>query len=163
MHANETAHEPQTKKRRIEELKSSTDALSEIDKFRSLLETKLNQDAKDLETSDSRSIHLTGVIGEDDYDISTENEIQRDNAPKFNRIKVTNQEEADAKTNNLTEIVEDGFKCLHCGFLTKWKPSIKIHIGLHFDGLSFECKYCDKVFPNKRSLYSHTHIQHKRK
>ena len=77
------------------------------------------------------------------------------------KIKVSSQEEAKLKTIELIEIVNDGFKCSYCGHISKRKDNMESHIEIHFDGLQYPCKSCDKVFPRKNSLSSHKSMLHR--
>ena len=182
MHNNGDGNEPQSKKRRISKggLESDPDTLCET-----LVETtttnekdKLEQNissnhakkdvTQTLETTTNENLNDSKTqsceFGQNiSIDLTREDETQKlkyniDRTPVSDKIKVSSQEDADLKTVELTQKVGELYKCLHCG--ATMKNNIKTHIGLHFDGLRFDCKYCDKVFPNKRSLYSHN-IQHK--
>ena len=59
-------------------------------------------------------------------------------------------EEIEKKTANLYQKKDGVFTCLAC---LAW--TMKIHIGVHFDGLSYTCSLCNKEFRSKKSLITH--------
>ena len=56
-----------------------------------------------------------------------------------------------------------GWKCSICGKESAQKVNLVKHIeSVHFpDMFSYECKYCDKTFNAKNSLYAHVSRTHK--
>lgn len=56
-----------------------------------------------------------------------------------------------------------GWKCTICGKESAQKVNLVKHIeSVHFpDMFSYECKYCDKTFNAKNSLYAHVSRTHK--
>eukprot|EP00092_Neocalanus_flemingeri_P024679 GFUD01026768.1.p1 GENE.GFUD01026768.1~~GFUD01026768.1.p1 ORF type:complete len:298 (-),score=76.25 GFUD01026768.1:57-950(-) len=50
-----------------------------------------------------------------------------------------------------------GWQCFECNKYAKTKQVLKKHIEIHLEGLSFACKYCDKVCKTRNSLNVHVH------
>ena len=65
--------------------------------------------------------------------------------------------ELDRKIEEFIMKQSDGsYQCTTCGKISKAKKDIKEHVEVHFDGLSFPCRYCDKSFRSRASLRVHT-------
>ena len=72
------------------------------------------------------------------------------------KIRILNAEEADLKTRELTERIENGFKCQLCQFVSKIAVTTYNHIEkIHFEGFAYTCQTCGKQFESKRHFGSH--------
>lgn len=61
-------------------------------------------------------------------------------------------------------IMKDGelWVCRQCGKTAKTKASIGLHAETHIEGISFDCKLCDKVFRSRNTLANHKSLTHKK-
>ena len=61
-------------------------------------------------------------------------------------------------------IMKDGelWVCRQCGKTAKTKASIGLHAETHIEGISFDCKLCDKIFRSRNSLANHKSLTHKK-
>ena len=50
-----------------------------------------------------------------------------------------------------------GWQCIDCNKYSKTKANLKKHVEIHIEGLSFSCKYCDKVCKTRNSLNLHVY------
>ena len=61
-------------------------------------------------------------------------------------------------------IMKDGelWVCRQCGKTAKTKASIGLHAETHIEGISFDCKLCDKIFRSRNSLAKHKTRTHRK-
>ena len=59
-------------------------------------------------------------------------------------------------------IIKDGeiWLCKQCGKTAKTRASIGLHAETHIEGISFDCKLCDKIFRSRNSLAFHKSKKH---
>ena len=50
-----------------------------------------------------------------------------------------------------------GWQCIDCNKYSKTKANLKKHVEIHIEGLSFSCKFCDKVCKTRNSLNLHVY------
>eukprot|EP00092_Neocalanus_flemingeri_P028187 GFUD01030610.1.p1 GENE.GFUD01030610.1~~GFUD01030610.1.p1 ORF type:complete len:244 (+),score=74.62 GFUD01030610.1:81-812(+) len=50
---------------------------------------------------------------------------------------------------------KSGWQCTECKKYSKTKANMKKHVEIHLKGLSFPCKYCDKICKTRNSLNLH--------
>ena len=75
----------------------------------------------------------------------------------------TEQNEIDARINELVECLERGkYKCLKCGKISATRQQIVRHVEAHFDGLSYPCQLCEKIFRSRNLLQAHKYTYHKK-
>ena len=79
----------------------------------------------------------------------------------IHKIKVSGLEEAEKKVKELMEKVDGNYLCTHCGFNAKFRGNVKIHVLSHFEGIEFQCEFCDKKYATKASLQVHKSVYHK--
>ena len=60
----------------------------------------------------------------------------------------------------ITRQLDGTYQCTTCGKISKAKKDIKEHVEVHFDGLSFPCRYCDKSLRSRASLRVHISTIH---
>ena len=112
-------------------------------------------------TSDEQIDERTSPIIVDDIKEDLQQKVKSQGEEICDKIKVSSKEEAQIRIGELTQTVQDGFQCIKCGHTTKIKSNLDMHIEIHFDGLKYSCKFCDKVFPNRASLYNHKSKYHR--
>ena len=84
----------------------------------------------------------------------------------FEGVIAVNSEDVKQIDDKIEEyIVKDDngkYKCNFCGKLgDKSRSHIKNHIETHFEGLSFPCQLCGKIFRSRNQLSKHKHHIHK--
>ena len=84
------------------------------------------------------------------------------------KIDVTSMtpEEIDDKMKELYKKIDGLWTCLSCDYKSYDKSSssnIRRHVELHFEGLSYHCKLCNKEFRSKACLNQHKSFVHKAK
>ena len=65
---------------------------------------------------------------------------------------------------NVETLSNGSLSCKICGKVTTGvcrNGNMKIHLEVHIEGLSYDCKYCDKTFRSKNSLNAHNYSYHK--
>ena len=85
----------------------------------------------------------TGVDNIEDHDVSTDFDVE-------------------TRIDSLLKRVPDnegkyGWQCIQCNKFSKSKTNLKKHVEIHIEGLSFPCKYCDKICKTRNSLNLHTY------
>jgi len=85
----------------------------------------------------------TGVDNTEAHDVSTDFDVE-------------------TRIDGLLEKVLDnegkhGWQCIQCNKFSKSKTNLKKHVEIHIEGLSFPCKYCDKICKTRNSLNLHTY------
>ena len=56
----------------------------------------------------------------------------------------------------------EAWQCRQCGKHGKTGSQIRLHAERHIEGLSFECKLCEKTFKSRSSLAGHKQNKHKK-
>ena len=56
---------------------------------------------------------------------------------------------------NIERHVGSQWRCKLCRRICRDKTNVKEHVEIHFDGLSFPCKRCDKSFRARKGLRQH--------
>ena len=76
---------------------------------------------------------------------------------KMNSVEFQTVEELDEKIKeNLSRVDGTGkWQCLICNLVSGKLSHAKEHVEIHFEGISFPCKNCDKTFRSRGSLRSH--------
>ena len=89
--------------------------------------------------------------------------VERSVIPLLDNEITTNLEELDNKILEYIEKDPAGFwKCTVCGKMDKKTTNIKEHVELHFEGLTFTCKYCEKSFRSRNILRNHNYQKHRK-
>ena len=79
----------------------------------------------------------------------------------FQSFNFENIAELDKKIEEfITRQLDGTYQCTTCGKISKAKKDIKEHVEVHFDGLSFPCRYCDKSLRSRASLRVHISTLH---
>ena len=76
-------------------------------------------------------------------------------------LTVKDMSEADGKINELVERIDGGYYCKVCEYSSGSSSHVKEHVQRHIEGLSYNCKFCEKNFDLKYKLRSHIRLQHK--
>ena len=54
------------------------------------------------------------------------------------------------------------WRCEECLYESQYKTNVKEHVeSQHLKGQQYLCTYCDKIYPNKKSLRNHTYAKHR--
>ena len=91
------------------------------------------------------------------------NKVAQDSAPS----KVILPHKAHSNYSQSKEVIEDLiikdgeiWLCKQCGKTAKTRASIGLHAETHIEGISFDCKLCDKIFRSRNSLAFHKSKKH---
>ena len=116
------------------------------------VEQQVNQVLKEIS-----SVVTQELIETESNDKETEDSASGQNREEVvTKIRILNAEEADLKTRELTERIENGFKCQLCQFVSKIAVTTYNHIEkIHFEGFAYTCQTCGKQFESKRHFGSH--------
>ena len=72
--------------------------------------------------------------------------------------KIRRRLEIEKKTADLYQKKDGVFSCLACNYTWSGRNgtwTMKRHIEVHLDGLSYQCSFCNKEFRSKSSLMTH--------
>ena len=78
---------------------------------------------------------------------------------KAQKIKVSSIEEAQEKMETLIKGSGNNSQCALCDY-TSNRSAVKRHIEIHFEGLVFQCEFCEQSFKTRNSLKVHKYMRH---
>ena len=74
------------------------------------------------------------------------------------RVNDLNSDDTKERIEQLILQHVNGWQCLQCGKTSNKRDTIRRHVEIHIDGLSYECPKCFQTFNTKSNLYSHNKV-----
>ena len=97
----------------------------------------------------------------EDDPVTEEKQIYDDyEAPLETSQKTSGNKDLNEVLNELIEKNGDVLSCKACGKVSKTTSAIRLHVEIHIEGLSFDCKFCHQSFRSRMLLYKHTYKTH---
>ena len=143
-------------KKKLDEDKTFQDEIDDLAAVQEALFLLVNT-PKVSSSKEDKKVTLSEEISEPKVVKKRKGDNKKKTLPSFQSDQFESVEELDQKIEEMMERIESSgrYRCLTCGRDARNRGHMKEHMEIHFEGLSFSCQNCDKIFRSRAVFRNH--------